>query len=205
MAGLMDQAVMGQPQQGPVTNPAAAPPVEDPALAQGAMPAALPGEEMPEAEDGDMYSWTENATPEEQKEYENVLRAVSVVLYDDDKTHNSMMQMLQASGEPTEGIAKAAVTLITQVDKQVQIPEVVLLDLAGDVFDMLNELGNKAQIFNLTPEQEKVGLAATQETLLRSYGLSEEDLTNLAQGLGQQDVNELAGIYGEATNGEGMV
>jgi hypothetical protein len=144
-------------------------------------------------------AWEEPATEDEQAGYENAIAAVTDALYEDDKTHEAVMRMLSI-GDPLQAIAKAAVMLITEIDKKIDIPRAVLFELPGDLFDMLHELGDKAGLFTLTPQQEKTGVAATQELVLKAYGMDEEELQDITSSLTEQDVQELSGVYQEVTS-----
>lgn len=153
-------------------------------------------------EDG--FKWQQQATPEEQQEYERVMQAISTALYDDDKTFEAVNQMLQSGEDPVQAVVKATILVITEIDKKIDIPDVVLPQLPSTVFDMILEIGTKAGVLNLTDEQVKAGVSAAQQMLMQVYGLTEEDFAGLSEGLDENDVNELAGIYQDATNGSGF-
>lgn len=149
------------------------------------------------------YDWEQPASKEEQQEYERVLKAISRVVYEDDRTFAGIEKMLKGP-EPVDSTVRATIMVITEVDKKIDIPMVVLPQLPFIVFDMLEEVGEKAGIFKMSDEQSKVGRGAAQETLLRTYGFSEEDFMAATDGLGEKDVNELVGAYQEVTSGKGF-
>lgn len=155
------------------------------------------------SEMSETYSWEQEASPEEQQQYENALAAISEALYENDQTFEGIEKMLQ-SGDPIDAITRAGVTLITEVDKQINMPEAVLFAVVPDVFDMLVEIGTRAGFFEMDDEQMKLGLATFQETLLRAYGVSQEDYMAISQQFNEQQANELAGLYQEVTNGQGF-
>jgi len=165
----------------------APPPVEAPAFVSG----------------DEEFAWMEEASPEEQADYARAIQAISKALYETDEVFDGIEGMLQGP-DPVDALVRATVTLITEVDKKIQISEVVLPHLPFVVFDMLLEVGTKAGFFDLSERDIKVGMAAAQETLLRAYGVTEEQFEEASRGLNQRDVDQLADVYQEVTNGQGL-
>jgi hypothetical protein len=149
------------------------------------------------------FRWEEQATPEEQEQYEQVLAAISKALYSDDKTFEGFEQMLQGD-DPVDSLVRATTTLISEVDKKIQIPEVVIPQLPMRVFDMLLEVGTKAGFFELTDEEIRLGAGAAQDTVNRVYGISAENFEGMTADLNEQDVEQLSSYYDEVTNGHGF-
>lgn len=178
MAGLLEQGMQqagGQPQ-----------PAQDPMMGQ------------PEMVDDDATTLpnAQEASPEEQQAYEQALSAVSEILYNDDNMHIRIMKMIQTVGEAESqmsGLIKATVTVITEVDKQIDIPEEMILNIADEVFLMIAELANKALDFDVPEKEMKQGIAATIEMLARAYGIKEEDWYNMASQYDKQQVQEIQG------------
>jgi hypothetical protein len=141
------------------------------------------------------------ATPDEQQAYEQALQAASEILYRGDDTHEGVLKMLRA-GEPVDSLVKTSLFVLTQLDQKLNLPEAVLLQLLTTLFDLLQEIAAKANLFTLTPQQEKTGLAAAQQALLQVYGVGEEDLTGLTEGMTEADVADVSQTYDEVTNAE---
>lgn len=149
------------------------------------------------------YKWEQPATEEEQQAYEEVVAKISDTIYNNDQAFAGIEKMLQGP-DPVDSLARATVLLITEIDKKIDIPEYVLPQLPFIVFDMLNEIGTKAGFFELDDQQIKTGLGAAQETLLRAYGFSEEDVIAATEGVNEQDGQALVDAYQEVTNGQGF-
>ena len=184
MAGGMLEEARG------TVSPQQSAPVEQQAAPMGGMPdddpMTLPG--------------VEEASPEDQQMYEQALAAVAQVIYEDDKSHIRIMKMVQKVGE-AEGeltaLVKATVTVITEVDKQIDIPEDIIINIADEVFMMIAELANKAYGFDATEKQMKQGIAATIEIILKTYGMEESEWYNMAGQYDEPQAQELMGYIQE--------
>lgn len=152
----------------------------------------------------DMYPWEKAASNESQKEYENAMEAMSSVIYDNDSSFDNLMGMIK-NDDPVAGLIKAASTVVTEIDKQIDIPENVIPALPAQAFDMLHELAVKQGLMEeLSDQQVKTGTSAAQEMVMNAYGMDTEDFNMLTQGLTEKDVGTLEGIYNEATDGNGF-
>lgn len=157
-----------------------------------------------EGGEGDMYSWEKAASNESQKEYENAMNAMSSVIYENDSIFKNLMGMIE-NDDPVAGLIKASSTVITEVDKQVDIPEGVIPALPAQAFDMLHEMAVAQGIMEeLSEQQVKTGTSAAQQMIMQAYGMDTEDFNMLTQGLTEKDVGTLEGIYNEATDGNGF-
>jgi hypothetical protein len=216
------QPQQGQPQQQAQERPLMKSPgqqdrraVQDDAVVQAEMQEdkrAVSGEEAMIRQSGtdldggenDMYPWEKAASNESQKEYENAMQAMSTVIYDNDDTFKNLMGMIQ-NDDPVAGLIKAASTVVTEVDKQVDIPEGVIPALPAQAFDMLHELAvQQGAMEELSDQQVKTGTSAAQQMVMQAYGMDTEDFNMLTQGLTEKDVGTLQGIYKEATEGNGV-
>jgi hypothetical protein len=124
----------------------------------------------------------EEATPQEQEAYEVALSACSKIIHGDDKAHEAVMKMIDER-EKIGSVAKTAVTIITQVDSQIDMPETVLAGVLAQVVDWLIELAEtgKGMPFN-DREQEQVMATAT-ELMLEVYGVDEDDYQGMVGGM----------------------
>lgn len=157
-----------------------------------------------EGGEGDMYPWEKAASNESQKEYENAMNAMSAVIYENDSIFKNLMGMIE-NDDPVAGLIKASSTVITEVDKQVDIPEGVIPALPAQAFDMLHELAVAQGVMEeLSEQQVKTGTSAAQQMIMQAYGMDTEDFNMLTQGLTEKDVGTLEGIYSEATDGNGF-
>lgn len=121
-----------------------------------------------------------NVSPEEQKAYDTVMVAAMDVVYGD-KTHDQIMQALNKGGQASQALAKVAITIVLEIDNESQgkVPESVVIPAAMDVLDIVAEVAEKSQIFEV---DEGVVMEAQQQVmvgLIEEYGVNKEDATAL--------------------------
>lgn len=183
MAGLMQRPEQQaqQPQQAPQQAPQ-----EDPAAAQQAQA----GQDLPELEG------SEPASPEEQAAYEQAMQLMGKILYESDKTHEGVMQLLKA--EPgIAGVVKATTMLVAEIDKKINLPETVIMELPGDIVDRLIDLGQQAGLFQMSDkEMLEAAQMAVFETM-RMYGMDQSDLQQMAQSVSEKDAETLFNVYNQ--------
>lgn len=129
----------------------------------------------------------EQATPEEQQAYETALAACSQIIHGDDNAHAAVMKMLDPR-EKIGSLAKAAVTILTQVDSQLNLPETVLAGVLAQVVDWLIELADAARGMAYSEREEEQVLSTATELLLEVYGVDEDEYQGLVGGMGEQQV-----------------
>jgi len=152
----------------------------------------------------DMYPWEKPASQEMQMEYENAVSAMSDILYENEKSYQNIMRMVEAEPGPV-GLIKAASTLVTEIDKQIDIPEGVIPSLPAQAFDMLHELAVENNIMEqLSEEEEATAVAGAQEMILGAYGMDTEDFRNTTDGLTMKDVDTLTNLYNQSVKGNGF-
>lgn len=173
-----------QPGQSPVVDAAREPPVDL-------------GEE-------DMYPWESAASGEEQEEYANAMEAMSKVVYEEDGTFDGLMGMIE-NDDPVSGLIKAAATVVTEVDKKIDIPEAVIPALPRSAFGMLYEAAVKGgSMEELSEQDELTAISATQDMVMQAYGMGTEDFQNMTNDLSESNVGELEGLYNQAVQGDGF-
>ena len=196
MPGILDQAAMAaqggmppQAQQGGMPAPV------DPAMSQEGMVPEVVSEDDPMSLPG-----TEEATPEEQQQYDQAMAMVADFIYNNDASHIALMEMINAGaaeGSIVSSLVKATTKVITDIDAKINIPEAVIVNMADDVFMLISELAVAALGKDLTEKEVKQGVAGTTEMLISAYGLSKEDWYGYAEQVSEPQAKELAGYMEE--------
>lgn len=156
--------------------------------------AALPGED-PSAEAGDAPDFEgpsfngEEASADEQREYERALSSLYKVLYSNDKTHQSIVQGLKSTPQnKIEPVVKMGVLLVKQLDEKVDLHESVIAQITGDTVDRMIEIAETRYGAQYSDTEAQRALGATWEGVMMMFGITEEDFQRGMQGLSQEDV-----------------
>lgn len=124
--------------------------------------------------------------PRDQDAFQRVVLAAGKVIYENDATHQAVMQMLQSGGEPDAALANTAATVIRQLyDKSGRtMPETVVLPAAMQVIAMLAELAQAAGLFRV---DKGVMMRAAQRciaALMQDFGVTPDDMQAFARRAG---------------------
>lgn len=136
------------------------------------------------------------ATPEEQEAYENAVAAATEMIHGDDTVHEGIMSMLGAE-KPADALISATMLVLTEIDKKLDLPEVVIFELASTIFDLLVELGETAGLFSLDESQEKKIAGALAQMILQTYGGEAEDIQQFLSGVSDQEAASTLETYKE--------
>lgn len=146
MQGLLKQ--QGQPAQPPMAEPA---------------PEA--GQQMPPQQD--------QGQDADVQQFKRGLGAIAEVIYKNDQTANGILKMLPDGADQKQaigGLTRAALTVLSEVDKQVNLPTETIIALVPQVVERIGEMGQAAGKFELTLDIGKRALAATMEGVIKIYG-----------------------------------
>jgi hypothetical protein len=194
MASLLTQA-----QQGAQTPPT------QPQPAQSVMHEPAPeAPEMDVPQDESLYDWEDEATPEEQQAFEAAVEEAARIIYADDTGHEGLLKVIANDPSPEEGYVKAVTTVVTELDKKMNLPVGIISGLAIDVFNMIDDIATNSGIVQLDDQQAQLAMAGVQDALNKAYGMEEEELEGIAQNLSDKDVQQLKALYEGATNGQGF-
>jgi len=205
---LMKEALEANPaaNQIPATSQNLTPRSERPEVVQPGQSPVVDAERKPPVDLGeeDMYGWESAASGEEQEEYENAMEAMSKVIYEDDGTFEGLMGMIE-NDDPVSGLIKASATVVTEVDKKIDIPEAVIPALPRAAFGMIYEAAVQGgSMEELSEQDELTAIAATQDMVMQAYGMGTEDFQNMTNDLSESNVGELEGLYNQAVQGDGF-
>jgi hypothetical protein len=186
MSGYLAQS-QGQEQQ-------AQPPMAPPEQGEPQQTMAQEGQEPAAEEKGESG---DQATPEEQKAYENALAACSEIVHTNDDSHQAVMKMLDAR-EKIGSLAKAAVMVVTQVDAKINMPESVLAGVLAQVVDWMLELATAGKQMQFSETEEKQVLTTATDLLMETYGHDRDSYDALIGGESEKSMKgyheEYAGL-----------
>jgi len=172
--------------------------VQTPAPAQQTRP-------MPEeTQDQGMYPWEEEASEEEQAALEAAVDSASDYIYTNEQSHQGILKMVANAASPEEGYVEAVSTVITELDKQMELPVSTISALAMEVFNMVDDIASASGAVEMDDQQAQMAMAGVQDAINRMYGLEEQELEGIAETLSDEDVQQLKTIYEGATNGQGF-
>ena len=148
----------------------------------------------------------EAASPEEQQSYEEAMDMVMRMLYVDDKTSATIMDMIQPKAK-VDSIVKAAVLIIQQVDQKLDLDQAVIPELVMEVPDRLIELAEEGKGMTFNEGELKAILGSTQEMVMQVIDVDKGEARRLMDNLSPQQKQKAQADYqqllGEAQQGVG--
>lgn len=193
---MQPQGMVNQAQAAPAP---AGPPMAAPQGAQGAPPQGPPTGMVPppEAAPAPQEGNPEEMTPEEDEAMESGMQMVSEILYNNDGGHEAVMEGL-TKGKPEESIAEVTLFVVDQIEQQFNgnFPEAAVIPLADEISDMLLELGETKGIFKVDDALFQKSKGMMMQELYEAYGVSEQDLEGLMQGVTSEEVATMQQSFG---------
>jgi hypothetical protein len=183
------QQAMGQVDQ---TSPEAQ---ADPNVITQATPQA--GMKTAQAEAGNQSSvmeGAEQATPEEQGEYEQALAAMHIVMYGNEKSSDKIVDMLQAE-DKIGSTAKAGMMVISQLDAKLDLNEDIIAELTGDVANNMVELAEQGKGFQYSEKELQAVLGSTWEGVMQIYGVDENQYAGFTEGMSDEQMTGYQSEY----------
>lgn len=126
---------------------------------------------------------TEPASPEEQREYEDVVNTATAFIFDK-KSNDKIVKMMQESEDPATVVANLTVSVGEAYEtRKGKISDEVIQDAAVEVIEILFDLGEKAGAWETTEELMETALFKVYEMWGESH---EEDVKASANEMAQQ-------------------
>ena len=146
----------------------------------------------------------EEASPEEQKEYEKAIDALHQILYEDEERTEGVLQMLNPEDKIGTTV-KTTIMLLKQMDERLDLNENIVAELTVDIADRLIELGETAHDMSFSEKETQAVAGAAWEGVLQLFGIDEESMSQMTQGMGEEQLagyeKEYKGFLEGATNG----
>lgn len=203
MAGLLQQGAAAQqpttgapivPQLADAAAQAGAPgPQQDPAAAG---PSGMQGSEAqqiaPDAKavPGTPVGPEEDASPEEQQEYQRAMQALSQILYANDKTANAIVDQIDPQ-DKIGSTSKVNMLLIQQLDQKINMDESIVAQMTQEVTERVMELAEARHDIKYSEREAQVILGATWEGVAQMFGANAESVQGLAEELGPDNLANL--------------
>lgn len=185
------------PQQQPPPQPGPPGPAGPPGAAAAA-PAPAPQSADPNMDPvydpGDIDVGLEDATDEENREYEKAVAALDEMLYEVDNTAKGIAKMIDPNNK-IETTTKANLTVLNQLDESLDLDEVVVPQITSDIVDKVSELAEARYGIEYTERDLQATLGATWEGALQMFGIEPQDFSNFMQGFDKGQVDQLRGAY----------
>ena len=115
-----------------------------------------------------------------QEEYEKIVMSALSVLND---SSDQVVNMLQQSEDPAQGMAEIAALIISQLEEQSggELAEELILPASEEILENVAEIAGEAQLFEITPELlEKSGDILELE-LAEIYDVDPQEVQDYAQ------------------------
>lgn len=129
----------------------------------------------------------QEASAQEQDEYERALKALSKVLYEDERASDGILQQLLPE-ERIGSVAKASMLIINQLDAKLDFDEDIIAQLTQDTVERVIDLFENTKLEDEFSEQEaQAALGATWEGIMEMYGVDEESYAELTSGLSEDE------------------
>lgn len=128
----------------------------------------------------------QDASPEEQAEYERAMGALSKIIYEDDNANEAITKMLSPQ-EKVGSVAKASLITIQQLDMKFDIDEVVIPELTQEAVGRIIDLYQNVHGEEFSDQEAQGALGATWEGIMELYGMDEADYAELTAGMSEED------------------
>lgn len=211
-AGAPPPGAAMQPPAGapPMPPGAGAPPPAGPA-AGGAPPMSpgggVAGNPMPPAAGGGgamqpVDIGEEQATPEEQQEYERAMKAVAAVLYENEKASNSIVDQVNPN-DKVSTTSKVAMLFINQLDQKIDLDEVVVADVTQEATARIMELAENRHGMQYDEREAQIIIGSVWEGVSEMFGGGQDEAghSELVNSIGPDKLGPLKENYEAALNG----
>ena len=136
----------------------------------------------------------QEATPEEQAEYERAMKALSTVLYENEQTNSGIMKQLTPE-ERVGSIAKASILTVQQLDKKFDFDEVVIPELTKETVDRMIDLYEAKTGEEVSDQDAQHAFGAAWEGVMELYGGGEAEYAELTAGMSEDDFRGMEREY----------
>jgi len=161
--------------------PGAPPPGAEPRPEQGGGASAGPA--------GAVEPYLEDASAEEQKEYERAIRAMAKVLYGNDKTANSIVDQIRPD-DLVGSTAKVSMLFIKELDRKINMDQMVVAEVTRESVERIAELAEARHRVEYKAQDMEQVLGSTWEGVQSMFG-NEGGGESFQQTVNQMNPNDL--------------
>lgn len=152
------------------------------------------------AEDGAVDVGTEQATPEEQAEYERAMTAMAQVLYTNEKTSNAIVDQVDPNNK-IDSTSKASMLFFQQLDEKVDMDEAVVAQMTQESVARIMELAENRHNMTYDDREQQIILSTVWEGIQTMFGMDEADHQQAVASVGADKLGALKQTYEAALNG----
>lgn len=131
----------------------------------------------------------EEATPEEQAEYDRALDSLHQILYEDPERSQAIADTLQPE-DKVGSVTRTAVMLIKQLDEGIDLDENVIAEITVDTADRLMEIGESAKGMTFSEKEAQAVAGATWEGVMALFGVDQDSVTEMTAGMTPEQLND---------------
>ncbi len=199
-----------QPQPG---GPQPGGPAPGTAPGEGAPPAAPggpPPEQQPPVREVDPTApavqgqlpkgFEEQASPEEQQEYERAMQALAKLLYSSDEIANAIVDQIQPD-DKISSTAKVSMLVVQQLDQKIQMDEAVVSTVTMETVERIIELSEARHGIEYGEREMQVIMGSVWEGVQEMFGMEQQDAEAMMAGIGDDGLAQLKGQYEGFLNG----
>ena len=140
----------------------------------------------------------EEATPEEQKSYEKAMKAIQTVIYDNEESAGSIAEMLQPT-QKIDSTVQAVLTTLSEVDKQIDMDEGVVVQVSMDLTDRIMDIGTEGKGIEYSDNEAKAVWKSVWEGVMNMYGIDEDEYASFTKGMSDADIKGQEQQYKQIT------
>jgi len=224
MAGMLSQGAAAAGAGGPAPVAPTVPELAQSAAAAGApgpqpagaapsqsAPAAVPGGPAPTPgggvdtstggrATGDFDIAMEDATPEEQKEYERAMTALARVLYENEKASNAIVDQIDPD-DKVGSTAKVSMLFMKTLDEKIDLDEIVVAQMVEETTSRIMELAETRHSITYDEREAQMIVGSTWEGVQTMFGIDEQSHAEMVQGVGSDLLPQLKAQHEAALNG----
>jgi hypothetical protein len=124
----------------------------------------------------------EEATPEEQAEYDRALDGLHQILYEDPERSQAIADTLQPQ-DKIGSVTRTAIMLIKQLDEGIDLDENVVAEITVDTADRLMEIGEASKGMTFSEKEAQAVAGATWEGVMALFGVDQDSVTEMTAGM----------------------
>lgn len=142
----------------------------------------------------------EEATPEEQANYERALDGLHQILYEDPERSKAIADTLQPN-DKVGSIVKTGVMLIKQLDEKLDLDQNVIAEITVDTADRLMELGEASKDMTFSEKETQAIAGATWEGVMALFGMDDESVRDMTSGMSPEEIKGLEAQHKQFVEG----
>lgn len=142
----------------------------------------------------------ERASPEEQKEYERAMQALSKLLYSNDEIANAIVDQVLPE-DKVSSTAKVSILVINQLDQKISMDVSVVASISQETVERISELAEARHGIQYGDRELQVIMGAVWEGVQEMFGMEQQDAEALMAGVGGDGLADLKGQYEGFLNG----